>query len=127
MEQTQTKGGIEIGKLMFGLALVALGTIFFLDRLDLWDFSRLFHHGWPLIMVFFGLASEIDALRQRKSGGGHFLIGAGTWLFIGINGLFGLSVASAFPLGIVIVGLGVVIHALADRPQPAKEGSKEDE
>jgi hypothetical protein len=127
MEDTQSKGGVEIGKLMFGLALVAFGVIFFLDRLDLWDFGTLFRKGWPLIMVFFGLSSEIDALRHRRSDGGHFLIGVGTWLFIGINDFFGLSVATAFPIGIIVVGLGVVIHALVDRPQIAKEGSREDE
>jgi len=107
---------IPVDKIVFGLILLAVGLITFGAGIDLWHPVRLVRL-WPLILIFIGLASEFEAIRNRKSdGGSSFLLGAGVWLLFGSLHLFGLSMRSAFPLGVIVVGLGTVLHALIDRP-----------
>ena len=107
---------ISAGKLAFGLVLVAVGVLSFFDALDLWDPGRLWRL-WPLILIALGLASEADALRARKNEGGAFLLGVGVWFLAGTQHWFGLTVRTAFPLFIVVVGASLILHALVDLPE----------
>jgi hypothetical protein len=107
---------VSAGKLAFGLALVAVGALSFVDAIDLWEPDRLWRL-WPLILIALGVASEIDALRARKSDGGSFLIGIGVWMLAGTQHFFGLTVRTAFPLAVAVVGIGVIVHALVDLPE----------
>lgn len=117
MENTNgEKQRIPTDKLVFGVLLVVAGLLMFGAQINLWnmrDFWRL----WPLFLIFLGLVSEIDALRSRKSDGGMFLLGVGTWMLVGTNQWFGLSVGTAMPIGVVIVGALMVVHAIVDKPE----------
>jgi hypothetical protein len=50
--------------LVWGIILIALGTIFLLDRLgiDAWDVVWRF---WPAILILWGGSKVIDGLRER--------------------------------------------------------------
>ncbi len=96
---------ISAGKLAAGLALLAIGVAGIVDSHDLWRY-------WPLLLIFLGIGYEADTLRTRSGGGGIILIAIGVWMLVGSLGLFGLTHRSAFPLGVVIAGIGVILHAL---------------
>jgi len=106
---------ISAGKLVVGLVLLVVGVATFLEAVDLWDSGSLWSY-WPLILIAIGGANEIDAIRRRKSDGSYVLLGIGVWMLAGSFGLFGLSFGEAMPLAIVVVGLGVLLHAIIDVP-----------
>jgi hypothetical protein len=51
--------------LVWGIILIALGTIFLLDRLglDAWDAVWRF---WPAILIFWGASKVFDGLKERN-------------------------------------------------------------
>ena len=87
------------------MVLVAIGIAGVVQARDLWRY-------WPLLLIFMGLGQEADALRTRRDGGGVFLIAVGVWMLCGSLHLFGLDYRDAFPLGVMVVGLGLITHAL---------------
>jgi hypothetical protein len=107
---------MNAGKLMTGLVLLTIGILGFLDAIDVLDTNNLWRY-WPVILIVIGAANELEALRARKSDGSFILIAVGVWLLAGTQRLFGLSFGHAMPLGIVVVGLAVLLHAIVDRPQ----------
>jgi hypothetical protein len=124
MEDTQsaTDAPFPLHKLILGLILVGVGVLAFVDAIDLynpWQIWKL----WPLGLIILGLSSETESLMARRSGGGAFLIGVGVWMLAGTHHIFGLSYRTGFPLGIAIVGLFMVLHAIVDKPQVKKESN----
>jgi hypothetical protein len=119
---------IPAGKLALGLVLLAFGVATFLEAVDLWDSGPLWSY-WPLILIAIGGANEIDAIRRRRSDGSYVLLGIGIWMFAGAFRVFGLSYGQAFPIALIVAGLGVVLHAVIDAPLPAagNAASKENE
>jgi len=115
---------LPIGKLVVGLILLAVGVATFLEATDLWDSGSLWNY-WPLILIAIGLANEIDAIRQRRRDGSYILIAVGVWLFVGSFEIFGLGYGEALPLAVVIIGLGIMLHAIIGRPETQKENSHE--
>jgi len=111
---------ISAGKLVVGLVLLVIGVATFLESANLWDSGSLWSY-WPLILIAIGAANELDAIRRRKSDGSYVLLGIGIWMLAGSFGLFGLSWAEAFPLAIVVAGLGVLLHAIIDVPSPQEK------
>lgn len=87
------------------MALVAAGIAGVMQARDLWRY-------WPLLLIFIGLGQEADALRTRRDSGGIFPIAVGVWMLAGSLRLFGLDYRDAFPIGVMVVGLGLVTHAL---------------
>jgi hypothetical protein len=51
--------------LVWGIILIALGTVFLLDRLglDAWDAVWRF---WPVILIVWGASKLFDGLKQRN-------------------------------------------------------------
>lgn len=87
------------------MALLTVGVAGVMDSREIWRY-------WPLLLIFIGLGQEADALRTRRGDGGVFLIAIGVWMLAGSLRLFGLDYGDAFPLAIVVVGLGLVAHSL---------------
>lgn len=114
--ETNDPARISIQKIVVGAVLIVVGVVAFGAGVDLWSFRRIVRL-WPLVLIVIGLGSEIEALRNRRSDGGSaFLLGIGVWMLFGTLHLFELTMRSAFPLGVIVVGLFTVIHALIDRP-----------
>ncbi|HEY0143270.1 MAG TPA: DUF5668 domain-containing protein [Thermoanaerobaculia bacterium] len=110
---------VPTGKIVFGLVLVVVGVVAFLDSVDLWN-PRIWEY-WPLILIIIGLGSEIEALRNRRSDGGAFLIAIGVWFFVATQGWFDLSLGRALPIAIAVWGAFLTLHAIVDRPKSAQE------
>jgi cell wall-active antibiotic response 4TMS protein YvqF len=113
-----------VGKLAIGLVLIGVGLATFFDSIDVWEIGMLWRY-WPLILIAIGLANAYEAFRRRQGDGSYFLLGVGVWMLAGSFNLFGLTYASAFPLGIIVVGFGAVVHAIIDVPPAAKENGHE--
>ncbi|HEX7154580.1 MAG TPA: DUF5668 domain-containing protein [Thermoanaerobaculia bacterium] len=107
---------LDTAKLCAGVLMLLIGTTAFLDAIDVLDVPSP-RHWWPLILVVVGAVSEAGALRQRQSSGGFALMGTGLWLFVGAHEIFGFTYRSAFPLLIICVGLGMIVHAIIDLPK----------
>src|ERR1044071_8065478 len=99
-----------VAKLTVGLVLLEIGM--------LWRY-------WPLILIALGIVNAYEAFRRRQGDGSYFLLGVGIWMLAGSFNLFGLTYSSAFPLGVIVVGLGAVIHAIVDVPAARKENEHE--
>lgn len=108
-------------KLVFGLVLIALGALAFVDAVDLWNPRVFWPRIWPLGLLVLGLAGEIDAIRARQSDGSAFLVGLGVWFIAASFDVFGLTWRTAFPLGVAVVGLFMTLHAVIDKPVPQKK------
>lgn len=103
-------------KLAFGLVLLLVGGLKFLDNIDVLDPRPLWHF-WPVLLIVFGAASEFDAIRKRRGDGGIVLLAIGVWMLLGSEELFGLTYRTAFPVGIIIAGAGIILHAVIDVPR----------
>ena len=102
---------LSAGKLVFGIVLFAVGVLAFVDSIDLWNPRELWRY-WPLILIVLGVAKEADVLRTRRGDGGFILIAVGVWMLAATQHFLGLDYASAFPIGIAVAGLGMILHAL---------------
>jgi hypothetical protein len=107
-------------KLVFGLVLIVVGALAFIDAIDLWN-PRVLWRLWPVGLILLGVASEVDAFRARRSDGGSILIGLGVWFLVATHDIFGLTYRTGFPLAVVVVGLFTTLHALVDHPEPVKK------
>jgi Domain of unknown function (DUF5668) len=106
---------ISVGKLAWGLLLLAGGLYAFVEAIDVLD-TREIWRLWPLGLIFLGAANEIDALRARKSDGSYILLAVGIWMLAGTQHWFDLSMRMAFPVAVVVAGLFICIHAVVDDP-----------
>jgi hypothetical protein len=112
------------GKLGLGLVLLVAGVATFSDAIDIWDARELVRY-WPVIPIVIGLFSELESLSKRTSDGGYLLIAFGVWMLFATHHYFDLDARTAFPLGIIIVGLGVMLHAIVDRPEKAEKENEQ--
>ena len=97
--------GIDKGKLVAGVGLLAVGLALTATGLDLLPSLSLFRF-WPLLLVLLGVvtvATEGNGASVRK---GLWLILLGLWLLVSLQGFFGLSFSNSWPL--IIIGAGVV-------------------
>lgn len=119
-----TQPSLHAGKLAFGLVLVAVGVALFLDAIDIMEIGMWWMY-WPVTLIAIGIANAFEAIRRRQGDGSWFLIGIGVWMLAGSLEVFDLSYGSAFPLAVICVGFGAVLHAIIDVPQPKKENEHE--
>ena len=99
-------GSFPLLKFGVGLTLFLVGALYALDISAL----RL----GPVALIGFGILVEADAVRRGRFGCGLFMIGIGTWLLAGSYHLFGLTYETAFPLGIVVIGFGLLVDSVLD-------------
>jgi hypothetical protein len=106
-----TSTPVSAGKLVFGIVLVAVGVLAFADAIDVWDFREIWRW-WPVLLIVLGISKEIDTLRARRGDQGYILIAIGIWMLAATQHFLGLDYASAFPIGVAVAGLGIIVHAL---------------
>lgn len=110
--------GPRWSSLVGGIILIVFGGLFLVDTLDLADFGSAIRDYWPLIIVAVGVPKLFD--RERR-GGGIWLIAVGIWLQISNLGLFGLDWSSSWPVLLILVGAGMILHAIVDAASRGRE------
>ena len=113
------------GRMMFGILVLLFGALLLLNNTDIIDLGPI-HRLWPLILVFLGLSTLINAYdrqdsgvgvwqmrgRRPHSGGGIWLIFLGLWLLVSTNHLFGLRFRDTWPIFIIAWGVTMVWRSL---------------
>lgn len=108
------------GRVLVGLAIVAVGIIMLIDRMGFADI-HLSGRFWPLILIGLGLIKmfdppQRDGHRSRRSGG--WLLWVGVWGLVSEFHVLGLEYATSWPLLVIGVGIGMVWRAFAEPRAP---------
>jgi hypothetical protein len=112
---------IDSSGLTTGVILIAIGVMFFLDRLGFADFNHIVHYWWPLIVVALG----VRKLGGRNPWGGLWMIAIGTWLELATLHIFGLTFSSSWPLLLIVLGAGMVVRAVVEASRRREPDSPE--
>jgi len=113
---------VDNGSLVAGFILIALGTVFLLDRLNIAEFGDVFRRYWPMILVLIGLPK---LFRRERLWSGLWLITLGVWLQMARLQLFGLTFRTSWPLLLIALGGGITLRALMEAAAPKEEERRE--
>lgn len=99
------------GKFAMGVALLGAGICSLVSD---YEIGHMVRHFWPVLLIIAGIGAEIDLLQSRRNGGGGglVLLGVGIWMFIATNRFYDLDYRTAFPIGVMVVGVGLIVHAV---------------
>jgi uncharacterized membrane protein HdeD (DUF308 family) len=109
-------------QLVWGLLLIGAGVAIFLDRMDLVDIDTLWHY-WPLLLVVSGINRTIGYPTARDFTSGLWTAFIGIWLFVCMEGLFGMTFANSWPVFIIISGVTMALRPFAERRFKANQES----
>lgn len=108
----RTRDEDRLSGLMWGIGLVAVGTIILLQYLDVMPFS-VWHDWWPLVIVMVGVAQIIGGRSAKGLGDGVATILFGAWCYVATNRIYGLTWGTSWPLALVAAGTGMVVRSIA--------------
>ncbi|MES2150760.1 MAG: DUF5668 domain-containing protein [Pseudomonadota bacterium] len=102
------------GQVILGIVVIAMGTLFLLDNMGIFDFHNAFHF-WPMVMIVIGTAKLCDS----RSGNGYLLgaglVAAGVLMTLSRMGYLYFSWHTMWPLLLILLGGSVVYRALTGR------------
>ncbi len=107
--ERRARPAVQAEKLALGVTLIVVGALLTLDLLDLVSVGRM-QGLWPLFVVALGVA-RLATPGERRSG--LLLLGAGCIFLASTMGL--LRLRQAWPLFLVLGGLGMVLRAFEVR------------
>ncbi len=99
-------------RLVIGLVIIALGTVFFLDSLDLVEADRVLRF-WPAVLIAIGAGKLIRHGTSAARAAGALWLVAGSLLLLANLDYLRLSMRRAWPLVLVVVGAWIVWRAVA--------------
>lgn len=105
------KNRIDTGSLGSGIALIVVGTLFFLDRFMDMDFGDTVRTFWPMILVVIGVPK---LFQYRTLWSGLWLITVGVWLQVNQLELFGVTWRNSWPLLLIVLGAGMIVRSFVD-------------
>lgn len=109
-------------KLVFGLLLIFVGTIFTLDQMRLIDADDVLRF-WPLFLVAAGAGKLLWPGSPSGRVTGLILIVIGGWLQLEILDIIYFSIWDYWPLLLVLVGVRIAWRGLAGRSRAASENA----
>ncbi len=108
MEQMAQQDGVrETKRIVWGVFLIALGTLFLVGHLGIFGWAGL-AAWWPLILVAIGVVRVFE----RRHGSALTLFLLGGWFMACESGWWGLRYDNSWGLVLVAVGAGIVVRAL---------------
>jgi hypothetical protein len=116
---------VKPGRVLFGLALIALGLVFLLDRAGVLDAGRTIADWWPVAVIALGAVQLFD--RPRSLLGPGIVIGVGMILLLFTTDVITGSVfALLWPALLIAIGLAILFRH-GRGPDTTVEGSTEAE
>jgi len=103
---------IRLDGLLWGIAMVLVGTVILLQYLDVVPFAA-WRDWWPLFIVAMGLGQMITARSPKKVGDGAWMALLGGWFYVASNHIWGLSWRNSWPLVFVAAGVGMIVRSIA--------------
>jgi predicted membrane protein len=99
----------DLGRLLLGLIVVALGVLYLLDAADVLDAGKAISDWWPLLLVAAGLLTLIE--RPPSILRGTVLTAAGVVLLLFTTGVLDEDAwAYVWPVAIIVAGLLIMIR-----------------
>jgi predicted membrane protein len=97
--------------LSWGLAIIAIGTIFLLDQMGIVSAHYIFQFFWPAILIFFGVKGLLFCSGPGRFWG-SFLMLAGAVLLLSNFGYLHVRWSMFWPLAIILWGLWILSRSL---------------
>jgi len=101
-------------QVLWGLALIVLGSVVLLDRMGHIDAQEYWHYA-PLLLVVVGVSQTIGYPSPREFGNGLWTAFTGLWLFAVLENAFGLTFRNSWPLFILMWGVKLVLDPFIAR------------
>ncbi|MBA5605144.1 hypothetical protein H3H36_07180 [Duganella sp. FT3S] len=110
-------------QIVFGLFVIALGLLFLLDNLGLFNF-RFSLHLLPMLLVLFGVLKIVQSRSPQGLLVGGILVAAGVLLTLKSMGLLDVSWRMLWPVLMIGAGVSVVLRSMGGPRQSvlAKDG-----
>jgi len=96
--------------LFIGFVLVALGVLFTLDNLQIWQAREILRY-WPAALIAVGIGQIAGARAPGGWLGGAIWVAIGSVLLGNRLGYFSISIWNFWPLLLVLIGLRIVLQA----------------
>jgi hypothetical protein len=100
------------GSVGFGLILIALGVVLWLEQQGLIP-DGFWRHGWPWLIVLLAMIQIATARSASRLGDGVSFALLGGWLLMVESHWHGLTWRNSWPLALAAMGVGIVTHAIA--------------
>jgi hypothetical protein len=100
------------GGLMWGIALMLVGTVILLQYLHVVPFSA-WREWWPLLIVALGVAQVIAGRSAKRLGDGVWMVLIGAWFYVATNNIWGLTWRNSWPLSLIAAGVSLVVRSIA--------------
>ena len=110
--------GSKRRRLVAGVVMIALGLLFLLDRLILFDASEVWRF-WPLILVALGVRKMFRGHSARRRRWGVFQTFLGTWLLLDQLDIIGGG--QSWPVLVMAVGALIIAASFQRQPQVTSE------
>ncbi len=110
-------------KIVWGVALMCMGAVFFLDAINLMDVKQLWHYA-PLVLVAFGLNKMVGNPSAKHFSSGLWEVFVGLWLVACFEHLFGLTFHNSWPFFIIASGFSMIIEPVIKKRFAANEESR---
>ena len=110
--------GSTTPRLVIGVVLVTLGTLWTLDNLGLVD-ADAYLRWWPVLLLAYGLAKLTGAGVRRSPVAGVVFMTAGAWTLLHLLGVLQHSVWAIWPVFLIAAGVLVVSRSLRGPQVPA--------
>ncbi len=127
-EHPRRRESRDMGRLFFGLLILAFGATLFLDRLNLLDADHLFHY-WPAIPVVVGLVKLASGRDGNDRFFGGVLVVVFGWILLDKLGLveYGFDFSLIFPLILMIIGLRALTRPRRKKSLPSSTVDRADD
>lgn len=103
-------------RVLWGASLVALGTVFLLDRLAVLDLTQYlgsqtrWWHFLPLLIALGGVISVVSAQSARHVLKGLGDVALGVWIFACLEHLWNLTFSNSWPIVLIVFGLQMLLR-----------------
>ena len=94
-------------RISFGILFIILGVGLLLAKFDIIAIGSIWNY-WPAIFVIMGTAKLINAFSLQEIGAGIWWIFFGSWLFVSLNHIWGLSFHTTWPAILVAWGASMI-------------------
>lgn len=115
-------------RLLWGASLVAIGTLFLLDRLAVFDLSQYlgpqtrWWHFLPLLIALGGVISVVSAQSVPQFLNGLEDIALGGWVYACLENLWNLTFSNSWPIVLIVFGLQMLLRGWLGMGRSAAKG-----
>jgi predicted membrane protein len=111
----------DLGRVLFGLVVIAIGTLYLLERADVLDAGRTIDNWWPTVVIATGMFQLVE--RSHRPLGSLALVAGGTLLLLGTTDVIQGDVWSyAWPLLFIVAGVVAIARWAGAGPLPRDAG-----